>query len=265
MSLVIWSAFLALAVADAQPAEAAPTQAAETENADALNGPGAPDAPGAPVVDAAPVGEAAPVVDAVPGATAPEAAGDEDAPAPAFADEDDAAVVDRVRDHIEAMTTLTGRFTQVGPSGQAVTGAVWIKRPGFMRVEYDPPSPLLLVVNDGTLYERDEDLETTNAYPAGRTPLRYLLRKRLDLDKATILAVERGPSGIAVTLASRDDEEPGAITLVFDAPELQLRQWIVEDAQRGVTVFTLHDVALGEKIRNSRFRIPDAGGTFLKD
>ena len=183
----------------------------------------------------------------------------------AFEGESDEAVVERLVAYLEGVDTLKGDFTQIAPSGSVSTGRFFLRRPGLLRFEYDPPTPILIVANSGLVYVRDEDLETTDSYPVGRTPLKFLLSKKLDLESAEVIAVDRGVDSVAVTLASTDDETDGELSIIVSAPEMSLERWIVRDLQNGITVVTLANVAAGERLANRLFRAPEAGGQFLKN
>ena len=182
-----------------------------------------------------------------------------------FDGESDEALVDRLMDYLQEIETLNGDFTQIAPSGAISSGQFYIRRPGFLRFEYDPPTPLLIVANGGMVYVRDEALETTDSYPVGRTPLKFLLRKKIDLGPTKVVEVDRGVDSFAVTLGSDDEKTEGELTMIVRAPELSLVRWIVRDIQNGITVVSLDNVKSGEKLANRLFRTPDAGGQFLKN
>ena len=183
----------------------------------------------------------------------------------AYDGESDDAVVARLRDYLENIDTLQGDFTQIAPSGAISAGKFYLRRPGLLRFEYEPPTPLLIVANGGLVYVRDEALETTDSYPVGKTPLKFLLRKKIEMEDAKIVGVDRGVDTVSVTFASQDDETEGELSVVVSAPEMELKRWIVRDLQNGITVVTLENVVEGERLASRLFEAPDAGGMFLKD
>lgn len=183
----------------------------------------------------------------------------------AYDGESDEAVVDRLVAYLEGIDTLKGDFTQIAPSGNVTTGRFFLRRPGLLRFEYDPPTPLLIVANSGLVYVRDEELETTDSYPVGRTPLKFLLQEEIDRSAVEIMAVDRGVDTVAVTLASPDEETEGELSVIVSAPEMSLKRWVVRDLQNGVTIVTLDNVSAGERLANRLFRAPEAGGQFLKN
>lgn len=192
------------------------------------------------------------------------AAPDEVAPV-AFSGLSDEAVVERAFGALEALTTLEGEFTQVAPSGAVSSGRFFLRRPGLLRFEYDPPTPLLVVANGGMVFVRDEALETTDSYPVNQTPLKFLLNRKVDLGDAKLIDIERGPSAVSLTFASADEETEGEITLDFSAPDLALQQWAISDPQGGMTVVALENVIAGRDIANRLFRVPETDSPFLKN
>lgn len=182
-----------------------------------------------------------------------------------YADKSDDEVVEMVLKSIEDTKTLKGDFQQIAPSGAVSNGKFWLRRPGQIRFDYDDPTPLLIVATQGNVYVRDEELEQTDFYPIKRTPLRFLLNKKVDLDGAEVTSVARGVASVAVTFSSTDEETEGELSAIFEAPSLSLRQWIVRDMQNGSTVVTLTNVENDMKLSNRLFRAPEAGGTFINN
>lgn len=182
-----------------------------------------------------------------------------------YADKTDEEVIQIAIDYLENIETLSGKFYQQAPSGTLSTGQFYIRRPGLLRFDYDPPTDLLIVANGGTVFVTDEALKTTDSYPVGRTPLKFLLRKKVKLDDAQIVGVERGPEAFAITLSAQDEETEGELTLAFSAPEVGLVRWVVRDARNGLTIVDLTNVKQDERLRNELFRIPETKSPFLKN
>lgn len=178
----------------------------------------------------------------------------------AFSALSDAAVADLALKALEATTTMKGEFTQTAPSGAISTGRFFLRRPGQIRFDFNAPSPLTIVATSGVVYVRDNDLEETDSYPLKKTPLKYLLSKRIDLKDARLDGVRRSADSVAVSYVSDDEELEGRLTLVLSAPDLALKEWMIEDAQGGATVVSLRKVAVGEALDSRLFRAPRASG-----
>lgn len=165
----------------------------------------------------------------------------------------DRADIDRVTGYLNSIDHLQGGFLQVGPDGSISEGMFYLRRPGRLRFEYAPPADLL-VVADGTWVIVKEEDYAAQRYPIGATPLNLLLSADIDLAKETdVQTIIREPGLLRVTLADPSGEAPGDITLVFDEPNLQLRQWIVRDAQGLQTTIALRNVQSGIHADNDLF------------
>ena len=117
----------------------------------------------------------------------------------------------------------------------------------------------------GLVYIHDADLDTTDSYPVGQTPLRFLLASELDLDSAEVMAVEENDHGLRIDLAAKDQDLQGQLSLYFDPEPLVLSGWSFMDPRGNLTVIKLDDVAEKRRLSSNLFRIPEAGGTFLRD
>lgn len=185
------------------------------------------------------------------------------APKPVFETMSDEAVAGEVLTYLENLTTLSGTFVQSAPSGAVATGKFHLRRPGQIRFDYDDPSPITIVATQGMVYVENSELETTDSYPLKKTPLRFLLSKKIDIGDAALKSVERGADSVAVTYASTGEETEGEITLVLAAPRLAIEQWAITDPQGGVTIVALQGVSAGGTIDNRLFAAPEAGGAFI--
>jgi outer membrane lipoprotein-sorting protein len=158
----------------------------------------------------------------------------------------DAADLARIEAYLNGVHTLKARFLQVAPDGRTAEGVAWLDRPGRMRFQYDPPSPLLLVAGHGLFFFNDKQLKQTTNLPLDATPLGLLLRDNLHLSgDVTVTGISRLPGQLQVTMVRTNAPGDGSLTLVFADQPLALRQWSVVDAQRRETRVTLFNIELG--------------------
>ena len=59
--------------------------------------------------------------------------------------EADRADLDKVSAYLNGIRSLEGGFVQIGPNGELDQGHFYLVKPGKLRFEYQPPSPLLIV------------------------------------------------------------------------------------------------------------------------
>jgi len=170
---------------------------------------------------------------------------------------EDKADIERVNDYLNGLTNLQGNFLQVGPDGSLAEGKFYLRRPGRLRFEYTPPQKTL-VVADGTWVAVKDGFSAAQRYPISSTPLGIILASHVDLLNDTrILGVERQPGVLRLVLQDKSGNAPGDLTLVFDQPSLQLRQWVVTDAQGLQTTVALRNTRSGIKADNALFVLQD--------
>lgn len=185
--------------------------------------------------------------------------------APMALSADDKALIAQIEAFLNAQTGITANFLQVAADGSTRTGKAWLQRPGKMRFAYDAPDPQLLVAGFGILTYYDPDLNQTSNIPLSTTPLGILLAEHVDLESAGVYVtnIVRQPGEVDISLVRRGKEATGSITISFTTGPLELRGWVVTDAQGKDTSVHLYDVARGGPYPNSLFQFtpPSAPST----
>ncbi|MBA4211039.1 MAG: hypothetical protein C0454_16060 [Parvibaculum sp.] len=169
----------------------------------------------------------------------------------------DAKALAEASAYLNALDSMQGDFLQMGPDGSVAEGKFYLRRPGRLRFEYNPPERLL-VVADGTWVAVKDSAAAAQRYPIASTPLSLILGRNVNLtESARVLNVETQPGALLITVADRKGEAPGHITLIFDQPRMQLRQWVVTDAQGLQTTVALRNVETGIRADNALFVLRD--------
>ncbi|HYF07541.1 MAG TPA: outer membrane lipoprotein carrier protein LolA [Acetobacteraceae bacterium] len=179
-------------------------------------------------------------------------------PPPAPLTDRDRADIARVEAYLNGLRTLRARFVQAAWNGAVAEGTAWIWRPGRMRFEYDPPEPLLLVADANQFMMYDREMRQPTTIPVGSTPLGLLLRPNIRLSgDVTVTRVERAPGLLAVTLHRSESPAEGRLTLVFSDEPMELRQWVVVDAQGRETRVSLSRIETGLTFEARLFQFND--------
>ncbi|MFI5013838.1 MAG: outer membrane lipoprotein carrier protein LolA [Hyphomicrobiales bacterium] len=176
------------------------------------------------------------------------------APSPAVAV---APTIDQVNAYLNTLTQLIGNFSQVGPDGRRSAGKLYVRRPGRLRFEYDPPSPLEIVADGTSVILRDRKLATQDLYALSQTPLKFLVAERIDLRRDVTIKSAR-LKGDSFTVVIEDRSTFGGtsrIALTFDAKVTTLRHWVVTDPQGYDTTVTLSNLDTSKRPDDKLFVI----------
>lgn len=180
--------------------------------------------------------------------------------------------LDQVNSYLNRLDKLHSEFEQTGPDGTISRGDFYLSRPGRLRFDYARPDELLIIADGLWLAVQDGELNTVDRFPIKSTPLSLLLDAEIDLGKSTQLAgIRREGDSLQLTLQDPEAPEKGQVTLFFAAAnaemtemaeKLELRRWIVVDAQGLATQIDLNKIerrdTLDPKLFIMRDPAPDA-------
>jgi len=152
--------------------------------------------------------------------------------------------IERLNAYLNSFTSLQGNFTQFANDGRRLQGRIYIQRPGKMRFEYEPPATIEVVADGSSVAVRDKRLATQDIYSLGQTPLKFLVRERMDLAReGTITGASVDGDMLSLRLEDRSTlGGTSKITLKFDLAANVLRQWVVVDPQGYETAVSLYNL-----------------------
>lgn len=167
------------------------------------------------------------------------------------------AIIQRVDTYLSKTQVLSGNFVQVGPDGRRSQGEFYIQKPGRVRFDYDPPSPIDIVADGESVVVRDRRLATQDLYPLSQTPLRFLLADHVNLLKDTnLVAVYADDVFVTVVV----EEKTGLVgtsrlMIMFSAKDMHLKQWTVTDPQGFDTTVAVYNLDTSRKPDPGMFHI----------
>lgn len=171
----------------------------------------------------------------------------------------DTAEVQRVEQYLNQITTLRAKFFQVSGNGATAEGIAYLSRPGRMRLDYLPPSPIQVYANNGMLVFFDKQLQQTSYADVDTTPAGVLVRQQIRLTGGdiSVTSVRHGRGTIELDLIRSRDPGAGSLTLIFEDRPFVLKQWRVRDPQGQVTTVSLFDVQTGIPLEAKLFEFVD--------
>ena len=159
------------------------------------------------------------------------------------------ALLDRISIYLSSVQTMVGNFVQIGPDGGRTEGTFYIQKPGKVRFEYNPPSPIDIIADGSSVVVRDRKLATQDLYPLSQTPLRYLLADRIDLLRDTdVVSVTSDDTFITVVIEQKQVMiGTNRLMIMFDAKDSALKQWTVTDPQGFDTTVAVYNLDTTKK------------------
>ena len=177
--------------------------------------------------------------------------------------DEDLSDLARIEDYLNNISTVQARFFQISSTGQFAEGEFHLSRPGDLRIEYDPPVPILMVTSGVFLVYYDKELDQSTHVPLIATPAGVLVNENVILngEGLRVTNISKSANSLRVSVIQADDPLAGTITLMFSDAPLTLRQWTVKDAQGISTEFALINPRFGIEIDPELFTFDNTLGT----
>ncbi len=174
----------------------------------------------------------------------------------------DAATIKRVEDYLTNLSSIVADFSQVDANGGVAEGKFYLKKPGKMRWEYKPPTPILLVSNGKVMTYYDSELDQVNYIAFDDTLAGFLAQDKITLNSKSARLTEfvAKEGTIRATIVQKEKPEEGSLTLEFTDGPLQLKQMVVTDARGQRTNIQLQNARYGEALPDSLFKFEDPRG-----
>jgi outer membrane lipoprotein-sorting protein len=166
-------------------------------------------------------------------------------------------MLERINRSLNGLTTLIADFTQVNADGRRRTGKLYMMRPGRLKFEYDRPLMLEVIADGSSVAVLDRRLPQQDIYGINQTPLKFLVRERIDIAKdAKVIAVRRQGNDVVLEIEdSNTVAGKSRIRIVFNAGDYMLRQWTITDAQNMSTTVQLSNMDTSRRPDRGLFTI----------
>ena len=166
----------------------------------------------------------------------------------------DQTVVNRALTYLNGARTMEARFIQRDPRGGRWSGKLWLRRPGRLRFQYDPPENDVIWSTGGLVNHFDAELETVTHVPRHLTPAWFLLDDQVRINEdVTLLAALYSGDRYFVTAAQDGALAQGRVTLAFSTSPERLIGWTVTSEDGSITQVDLVDLVVGAPIDKDVF------------
>ncbi|MBS0221220.1 MAG: outer-membrane lipoprotein carrier protein LolA [Proteobacteria bacterium] len=171
--------------------------------------------------------------------------------------------VPEIENYINSIRTAQARFVQTNPNGSVLQGTLYLRKPGRMRFQYDPPSQLKIVADGVQVTMWDPATHDFGQWPIGWTAASFLVKEPLKLSgDLTVQALNRTADGlIEATIVQTRKPQEGKIIVRFAENPMALRGWSIIDNRGNRVDVALTQLQTGIQLADSLFKYdgPDAG------
>ena len=168
----------------------------------------------------------------------------------------------RVEGYLSQITSIVADFSQTSSDGSTGNGKFFMKRPGKMRWQYNPPTPILLVSDGKSVTYYDAELDQVTYVGVDDTLAGFLAQKTIKLTsestKLTRFSNENGV--ILATIIQTKKPNDGSLTLEFSDNPVAITGMTAVDATGNVTRVNLENAKFGPVLEDKLFVFEDPRG-----
>ncbi|MES2984695.1 MAG: outer membrane lipoprotein carrier protein LolA [Pseudomonadota bacterium] len=182
------------------------------------------------------------------------------------ATEADAPDVARVEAYLSTISSIVADFTQISADGSVGAGKFYLKRPGKMRWQYAPPTPILLVSDGKVITYYDAGLDQVSYIGIDDTLAGFLAKKDILLNSAStrLTNFEVKDGFIRATVVQKAKPAEGSLTLEFTDKPIQFSKMMAIDATGNATTIQLSNAQFGPVLDNKMFIFEDSRSVHRK-
>jgi outer membrane lipoprotein-sorting protein len=166
--------------------------------------------------------------------------------------------IERIEKYLNSIETLVAPFTQTSEEDGNADGTFYLSRPGKLRWEYNPPTPILIIAKGSLLTYYDSELNQVSHISLDDSLSGFLTRENINFDskdiKVTKFSKENGI--IRVTIKQKHKEEDGELTLKFSDKSMSLLGLSITDAIGKTTIIDFITLVYNKPISKKLFSLP---------
>ncbi len=163
--------------------------------------------------------------------------------------------VPQIEQYLNSIRTVKARFVQSNPNGSIAQGTFYLRRPGRMRFEYDPPSQLKIVADGFQVTMWDPATKDFGQWPIGWTAASFLVKEPLSLSgDIRVEKLDRVNGLIEATMSQAKKPQEGKMIARFAENPLALRGWTIIDSRGQQVSVALTDTQTGMQLADSLFK-----------
>ncbi|GHU16609.1 hypothetical protein FACS189472_02040 [Alphaproteobacteria bacterium] len=134
--------------------------------------------------------------------------------------------VKQLEDYLNSIKTIKSKFVQVDRRGDESIGYFLLKRPGKMKMFYQPPATDVFVAKDDKITHYNRELKEKTVSSMHSSPLSFFLEYKINLrDNVRVLSAVELQNEMVITFSKRNEDTEGAISLYFQKNPIKLLKW----------------------------------------
>lgn len=165
-------------------------------------------------------------------------------------------ILKRAELYLNSLTTLVADFNQISPNGEISNGKFFLSKPGKLRIQYNPPVPIVMTINGSLISYYDYELDQlSHSSTASDHLASFLTRKNISFFSSDIQVkmIDKSKGIIRIKLVKANKSKDGDLTLIFNDYPFILKKIEITDTEGNTTSVSLSNTSFGTTLDNKLF------------
>ena len=158
----------------------------------------------------------------------------------------------QIQQYLLDMKTLQANFSQINDTGDALTGKLYLKKPGKIRFSYDQPHNLQIVSKQQAILIFDPKSSGSGplTYPLSSTPLEFLIRNEV----GTLINEDGESFELDDKVFIKFKKSQYRVSIAFKKNPISLVGWEFENQMGEIVSISLSNIKTNDFISNEIFK-----------
>lgn len=164
----------------------------------------------------------------------------------------------KIENYLNSIKTAVAPFTQTSSEDGQSEGTFYLSRPGKLRWEYNPPTPILIIAKGSLLSYYDSELNQVSHISLDENLSGFLTRENISFNSKdiAILNFVKENGKVEITIAQANKEDEGQLTLKFSENDTTLLGMSVTDAIGKSTDIAFNTIVYDKTLDKKLFVLP---------
>ncbi|MBN8828466.1 MAG: outer membrane lipoprotein carrier protein LolA [Sphingobacteriia bacterium] len=155
--------------------------------------------------------------------------------------------------YLNNIKTMVANFIQISPDGSSSEGTFFLARPGKLRWQYNPPVPILIIVNNNKLIYYDYELNEVTYSNTDEVLGSFLTAEKINFKDQKVTIDKTLKADGIIRMNVLHPEKKQKMTLLFTESPLQLKKIEFFDDTAQITSVSFHEAKYNVELDRNLF------------
>ena len=173
-------------------------------------------------------------------------------------------IITSILSYLNNTKTMVADFIQIAPDGTSSDGKFYLSRPGKLRWQYEPPVPMLIIVNGKKLMYYDYELNEVSYTDTDEVMGSFLTAPKIDFHEHNVTLEEINNKYGFIKIMLKHKKENKSMKMTFSENPIELKKIDFFDENNQQTSISFHNIKYNTILDSKLFYLSVEGKKAVK-